>query len=58
VDLSLVCIAFPHLLLCFFVISIVRARDSKLWRFLINEKNTVKEKIVVFKFIIGSLERG
>jgi hypothetical protein len=40
------------------VISIVRARDSKLWRFLINEKNTVKEKIVVFKFIIGSLERG
>jgi hypothetical protein len=38
--------------------SIVRARDSKLWRFLANGKNTLKEKIVVFKLIIGSLERG
>jgi hypothetical protein len=33
----------------FFVISIVRARDSKLWRFLANGKNTLKEKTVVFK---------
>jgi hypothetical protein len=40
------------------VISIVRARDSKLWRFLANEKNIVKEKTVAFKLIIGSLEKG
>jgi hypothetical protein len=48
----------PTLLYVFFVISIVRARDSKLWRFLANEKHTLKKKTVVFKLIIGSLERG
>jgi hypothetical protein len=48
----------PALLCAFFVISIVRARDSNLWRFLANGKNTVKEKTVVFKLTIGSLERG
>jgi hypothetical protein len=47
----------PTLLCAFFVISIVRARDSKLWRFLANGKHTRKEKTVVFKLIIGSLER-
>jgi hypothetical protein len=57
-DLSPVCVALPTLLYAFFVISIVRARDSKLWRFLANGKNTLKEKTVVFKLIIGSLERG
>jgi hypothetical protein len=46
----------PTLLYAFFVISIVRARDSKLWRFLANEKHTLKEKTMVFKLIIGSLE--
>jgi hypothetical protein len=49
---------FPTLLCAFFVISIVRARDSKLWRFLANEKKTIRKKAVVFKLIIGSLERG
>jgi hypothetical protein len=29
-----------------------------LWRFLANGKNTLKEKTMVFKLIIGSLERG
>jgi hypothetical protein len=53
-----VCVAFPPLLLCFFVIYIVRARGSNLWRFLANGKTTQKEKIVVFKLIIGSFERG
>jgi hypothetical protein len=57
-DLSPACVALPTLLCAFFVISIVRARDSKLWRFLANGKNTLKEKTVVFKLIIGSLERG
>ena len=49
---------FPTLLCAFFVISIVRARDYKLYRFLANGKNTLKENTVVFKLIIGSLERG
>jgi hypothetical protein len=49
---------FPTLLYALFVISIVRVRDSKLWRFLANGKHTLKEKTVVFKLIIGSLERG
>jgi hypothetical protein len=40
------------------VINIVRARGSNLWRFLANGKRTLKKKIVVFKSIIGSLERG
>jgi hypothetical protein len=49
---------FPTLLCAFFVISIVSARDSKLWRFLANGKKTIRKKVVVFKLIIGSLERG
>jgi hypothetical protein len=40
------------------VINIVRARGSNLWRFLANGEITLKKKIVVFKMIIGSLERG
>jgi hypothetical protein len=35
---SCVCCSLPTLLCAFFVISIVRARDSKLWRFLANGK--------------------
>jgi hypothetical protein len=42
----------------FFVINIVRARHSNLWRFLANGKKTISKKVVVFKLIIGSLERG
>jgi hypothetical protein len=34
----------PTLLCAFFVIFIVRARDSKLWRFLANGKDTQKIK--------------
>jgi hypothetical protein len=41
-----------------FVIIIVRARGSKLWRFLANGRKTIRKKVVVFKLIIGSLERG
>jgi hypothetical protein len=57
-DLSLVCVALPSLLLCFFVIFTVRARGSKLWRFLANGRKTIRKKVVVLKLIIGSLERG
>jgi hypothetical protein len=39
---------FPTLLCAFFVISIVRARDSKLWRFLTNGEKTIRKKAVVF----------
>jgi hypothetical protein len=47
----------PTLLCAFFVINIVRARGSNLWRFLANGKKTIRKKVVVFKLIIGSLER-
>jgi hypothetical protein len=49
---------FPTLLCAFFVINIVRARGSNLWRFLANGKKTISKKVVVFKLTIGSLERG
>jgi hypothetical protein len=56
---SCVCVLlFPTLLRAFFVINIVRARGSNLWRFLANRKKTIRKKTVVFKLIIGSLERG
>jgi hypothetical protein len=42
----------------FFVINIVRARGSNLWRFPAKGKETIRKKVVVFKLIIGSLERG
>jgi hypothetical protein len=42
----------------FFVINIVRARGSNLWRFLASGKKTIRMKAVVFKLIIRSLERG
>jgi hypothetical protein len=41
-----------------FEINTVRARGSNLLRFLANGKRTLKKKTVVFKLIIGSLERG
>jgi hypothetical protein len=54
-----VCVALPTLtsvLLCDHLI--VRARGSKLWRFLANGKEKRKKNTVVFKLIIGSLERS
>jgi hypothetical protein len=50
---------FPFLTLVVFIeINIVRVRDSNLWRFLTKGTSTIRKKIVVFKWIIGSLERG
>jgi hypothetical protein len=44
-DLGLACVALPHPYSCaFFMIYIVRARGSNLWRFLTNGKNTQKRK--------------
>jgi hypothetical protein len=56
--LSLVCVALLPYFCVSFVIIIVRARGSKLWRFLANGRKTIRKKAVVFKLIIGSLERG
>jgi hypothetical protein len=42
----------------FIEINIVRVRDSNLWRFLAKGKHLLSKKVVVFKWIIGSLERG
>jgi hypothetical protein len=57
--LRLGCVALPTLtsvLLCDHLI--VKARGSKLWRFLANEKEKRKKNNVVFKLIFGSLERS
>jgi hypothetical protein len=49
---------FPSLTLVVFIeINLVRVRDSNLWRFLTKRTSTIREKTVVFKWIIGSLER-
>jgi hypothetical protein len=47
-----------HYSCAFVVINVVRVRGSNLWRFLTNGKTTIRKKTVVFKLIIGSLERG
>jgi hypothetical protein len=49
---------FPTYSCAFFVINLVRARGSNLWRFLATGKKTIRKNTVVFKLIIGSLERG
>jgi hypothetical protein len=42
----------------FLVNNFVRVRGSNLWRFLTYEKTMIRKKTVVFKLIIGPLERG
>jgi hypothetical protein len=54
--LAFACVSFP--LVVFIEINIVRVRDSNLWRFLIKGTSTIRKKTVVFKWIIGSLEKG
>jgi hypothetical protein len=55
---SCVCF-FPFLTLVVFIeINLVRVRDSNLWRFLTKGTSTIREKTVVFKWIIESLESG
>jgi hypothetical protein len=59
VTLALACVSFPSLtLVVFFVINILRVRGSNLWRLLTKGTSVIRKKIVVFKWIIGSLERG
>jgi hypothetical protein len=42
-DLSLACVTFPHLLLCFSCNKLVRAKGSNLWRFPAYGRKTTKE---------------
>jgi hypothetical protein len=59
VTLSLACVSIPSLTLVFFIVTnIVRVRGSNLWRFLTKGTSAIRKKTVVFKWIIGSLERG
>jgi hypothetical protein len=51
-----VCVALSPYFSAYFVIIIVRARGSKLWRFLANGRKTKKGKIVVFKLIMDHLK--
>jgi hypothetical protein len=52
-----VCCSQPYSYV-YIVIFIVRVRGSNVWRFLANGKRYKQRKAVVFKLIIGSLERG
>jgi hypothetical protein len=57
--LALACVFVPSFaLVVFIVINIIRVRGSNLWRFLTKGTSAIRKKIVVFKWIIGSLERG
>jgi hypothetical protein len=59
VTLALVCVCIPSLtIVVFMLINIVRVRGSNLWRFLTKGTSAMRKKIMVFKWIIGSLERG
>jgi hypothetical protein len=59
VPLALACVSIPSLtLVVFIVINIVRVRGSNLWRFHTKGTSAIRKKNVVFKWTIGSLERG
>jgi hypothetical protein len=58
VTLALACVSIPLTLVVFIMINIVRVRDSNLWRFLTKGTSAIRKKTMVFKWIIGSLERG
>jgi hypothetical protein len=59
VTLALACVSIPSLtLVVFIVINIVRVRGSNIWRLLTKGTSAILKKTVVFKWIIGSLERG
>jgi hypothetical protein len=53
-----VCFFSSLSLVVFIENNIVRMRDSNLWRFLTKGTSNIRKKTVVFKWIIGSLERG
>jgi hypothetical protein len=57
-DLSLVCVALPNLTLCFLCDLYCKGERLQVMEITRKRENTLKEKTMVFKLIIGSLERG
>jgi hypothetical protein len=57
-DLSLVCVSLPNLTLCFLCDLYCKGERLQVVEIPRKRENTLKEKGVVFKLIIGSLERG
>jgi hypothetical protein len=58
-DFCVLCaLLIPPLLRASLWTSSVRARGSKLWRFLANEIKKSKQNTMVFKWVFGPLERG
>jgi hypothetical protein len=58
VDLCLVCVALPNLTLCFLCDLYCKGERLQVVENPRKRENILKEKTVVFKLIIGSLERG
>jgi hypothetical protein len=58
VDLSLVCVALPNLTMCFLCGLYCKGERLQTVEISRTWEKTLKEKTVVFKLIIGSLERG
>jgi hypothetical protein len=59
VTLALACVSIPSLnLVVVIVINILRVRGSNLLRFLTKGTSSITKKTMVFKWIIGLLERG
>jgi hypothetical protein len=57
-NLSLVCVALPNLTLCFLCDLYCKGERLQNVEIPHTQEKTLKEKTVVFKLIIGSLERG
>jgi hypothetical protein len=57
-NLSLVCVALPNLTLCFLCDLYCKGERLQTVEIPHTQEKTLKEKTVVFKLIIGSLERG
>jgi hypothetical protein len=57
-DLSLVCVALPILTLCLLCDLYYKSERLQVVEIPRKRENTLKEKTVVFKLIIRSLERG
>jgi hypothetical protein len=56
--LSLACVASPNLTLCFLCDLYCKGERLQVVEIPRKKDKTLKEKTVVFKLIIGSLERG
>jgi hypothetical protein len=57
-DLSPVCVALPNLTLCFLCDLYCKGERLQTVEIPRTREKTLKEKTVIFKLIIGSLERG